>query len=181
MRMFNRGHQKLSNDLDIIQILKTLRELKIVMNFIKNKHSDVMIDLNQSKHHIINLENDDWEWEESNAREAVYMVKKDPTSEDLDVDDISDENSETSKSHPKSKDSGKDSSSSSSSSERSESEDDNTISDIAASQEKSQPKKIAEDFNEDFDDISESNENKQEIMTNKAGPISFDRKNDNQT
>jgi hypothetical protein len=45
----------------VINIFKTIQELKVMFNYYRTRHSDLMIDINSSRKSVINLEDDKWE------------------------------------------------------------------------------------------------------------------------
>lgn len=61
--MYYSGKKKIDKDFDILKIMKDLHEYRILFNYVKNKHSNLMIDVNKSRWNVVNLENDDWSTE----------------------------------------------------------------------------------------------------------------------
>ena len=43
--------------------MKDLHEYRILFNYVKNKHSNLMIGVNSSRWNVVNLEKDDWSTE----------------------------------------------------------------------------------------------------------------------
>ena len=157
---------------------KDFNDLKALFKYYKEKHSNVMIDVNQSckKDTVINAEADDWEAE----RPAVYLTQFKPfherskSSDDHDVSEGSATSSSSSKRLSGSK-------------EKSHSGKSDTSSSPSKSKEKAGPSQSSDhdddtlpdadqNLAEDFDDISETvdQDSKPEIKTSNPGPASFD-------
>lgn len=62
-KLYYTGKRKIDKDFDILKIMKDLHEYRILFNYVKNKHSNLMIDVNSSRWNVINLEKDDWSTE----------------------------------------------------------------------------------------------------------------------
>ena len=61
--MNKKGKEKLSEDFNVINIFKTLSDLRVMFDYYRKRHSDLMIDVNSSRKMVINLEDDKWEHE----------------------------------------------------------------------------------------------------------------------
>lgn len=98
VRLFEKGKEKLREDFDVIQLLKSMSNLRILFKQYRLRHSDLMIEVNKSRKNVINLEDDDWEHELE--KQEVYMTRfgTHQTSSDEDSDESEDESaSRTSK------------------------------------------------------------------------------------
>lgn len=62
-RLFYNGKKKIQKDFDILKIMKDLHEYRVLFNYVKNRHSNLMIDVNRSRWNVVNLEEDDWSTE----------------------------------------------------------------------------------------------------------------------
>jgi|TARA_B110000285_G_scaffold207606_1_gene247107 hypothetical protein len=62
-KLYYTGKKKIDKDFDILKIMKDLHEYRVLFNYVKNKHSNLMIDVNRSRWNVVNLEKDDWSTE----------------------------------------------------------------------------------------------------------------------
>ena len=60
-KLMNKGTRKLKADFDLGQILKDLANFRMMFNYYRLRHSDLMIEVNQQRKMVLNLEDDDWE------------------------------------------------------------------------------------------------------------------------
>ena len=79
-KLFDRGKQKLSKDFDVLKIMKDLHEFRILFEYIKKKHSNLMIDINSSRKNVVNLQDDGWESHQERVepyltRHTTYQTK----------------------------------------------------------------------------------------------------------
>lgn len=61
-KLYYTGKRKIDKDFDILKIMKDLH-YRILFNYVRNKHSNLMIDVNKSRWNVVNLEKDDWSTE----------------------------------------------------------------------------------------------------------------------
>lgn len=72
-KLYDKGKLKLSKDFDVLKIMRDLHEFRILFDFIKRKHSNLMIDVNTTRKNVINLHEDGWESELD--RVEPYLTK----------------------------------------------------------------------------------------------------------
>lgn len=195
VKMWQKGRLKLKEDFDVLKMVKTLQDLRVMFKYYRLKHADLMIEVNANRRSIINLEDDGWETELD--RPQPYMTKFDTYESSSDDLGISDESGSYSRSRDrrsrsdKSAESSDDKSSKSRSKSRvqdlnpsegesseEEDEENNTVQEAPEQRPEAPSKKEAkEDLADqaDFDDINESYEQdrKLEVKQNKPGPTSF--------
>lgn len=86
---------KLKEDFDMVKIIRSMQDMRILFRYYRLKHSDLMIEVNANRRKVINLEDDGWETELE--RTKVTMTKFD-TYESSSDDDLSDESASVSRS-----------------------------------------------------------------------------------
>ena len=91
LKMFDKGKKKLQEDFDLVNLHKTLHDLRVMFKFYRLKNSDLMIEVNRSRHTTLNLEDDGWEAELDRA--VPYLTKfehsyESKSSDKLDDDDV---------------------------------------------------------------------------------------------
>lgn len=172
-RLYHRGQQKLAKDFDVLKIMKDLHHYRILFDYVKKKHSNLMIDVNSSRKNVINLHDDGWEFELERC--DPYLTKHE-TYQTRSSDEQSDK-SETSEApsqpssqvsrsehepRPRSPTSTSKSESAWSAPKEPENENTETV-----------PEDV-EQFKEDFDDINESEHKEKNIYDSRAGQASFE-------
>ena len=96
-KLYYTGKSKIDKDFDILKIMKDLHEYRIMFNYVKNKHSNLMIDVNSSRWNVVNLEKDDWSTELE--RVEPYLTRHNTYQSSSSSDDIDkSESSQASKS-----------------------------------------------------------------------------------
>lgn len=93
--MWQKGRLKLKEDFDMVKIIRSMQDMRILFRYYRLKHSDLMIEVNANRRKVINLEDDGWETELE--RTKVTMTKFD-TYESSSDDDLSDESASVSRS-----------------------------------------------------------------------------------
>jgi len=63
LKLQHKGKEKLKEDFDVVRILKTLADLRVMFRYYRFRHSDLMIEVNSSRKNVINLDDDEWEHE----------------------------------------------------------------------------------------------------------------------
>lgn len=93
-RLYDKGKQKLAKDFDVLKIMKDLHEFRILFDFVKRKHSNLMIDINTTRKNVINLQDDGWELELE--RVEPYLTKHTTYQTRSSDEDMGSDKSETS-------------------------------------------------------------------------------------
>ena len=87
-KLYYTGKSKIDKDFDILKIMKDLHEYRILFNYVKNKHSNLMIDVNRSRWNAVNLERDNWSTELE--RVEPYLTRHNTYQSSSSSDDNSD-------------------------------------------------------------------------------------------
>jgi hypothetical protein len=70
-------------DFDLKKMHVDLRNLRVLSDFYKMKHCDIMIDINSCRKNVINLENDDWHVEKITPYLTRFDTYQTKSSDDL--------------------------------------------------------------------------------------------------
>jgi len=101
--MWRKGREKLKEDFNILKIFKSIHDFRVMFKYYREKHAELMIDVNSNRRSVINLEDDEWESELDRAK--PYMTKFDTFQSSSDNVDGSDDYSRSySGSYSRSKD-----------------------------------------------------------------------------
>jgi hypothetical protein len=172
IKLYDKGQQKMMEDFDVCKLMKHIHNLTVLFRFYRLKHSDLMVEVNSSRRRILNLEDDDWENELEKKQTVLTRFNTHETSSS-----DSDTSESASKSSKKKSARSVSSVTSDSASVKKSDRDEDTFSENTVPEDKViLVREDPEGF--DFDDINETAEDKpkNEVHTNKAGPISFDAK-----
>jgi hypothetical protein len=69
--LWNKSNSKLKEDFDIVEILRKLNDFLAMFKYYREKHSDLMIDINSNRRNIVNMEDDEWSTELEKTRGTI--------------------------------------------------------------------------------------------------------------
>ena len=69
--MWNKSKSKLKEDFDIVEILRKLNDFRAMFKYYREKHSDLMIDINSNRRNVVNMEDDEWSTELEKTRGTI--------------------------------------------------------------------------------------------------------------
>jgi hypothetical protein len=56
-----KGNNKLTEDFDGARIIRDLNDMKVLFNYYKERHCNVMIEVNKQTSNVLNIEDDGWD------------------------------------------------------------------------------------------------------------------------
>ena len=87
--MWNKSKNKLKEDFDIVEIMKKLNEFRVMYKYYREKHSDLMIDINSNRRNVVNMEDDEWSTELEKTLGTITKFNNDKIISDNNVNDVS--------------------------------------------------------------------------------------------
>jgi hypothetical protein len=87
--LWNKSKNKLKEDFDIVEIMKKLNEFRVMYKYYREKHSDLMIDINSNRRNVVNMEDDEWSTELEKTLGTITKFNKDKSISDNNVIDVS--------------------------------------------------------------------------------------------
>lgn len=69
--------------------MKKLNEFRVMYKYYREKHSDLMIDINSNRRNVVNMEDDEWSTELEKTLGTITKFNKDKSISDNNVNDVS--------------------------------------------------------------------------------------------
>jgi hypothetical protein len=70
-------------------MMKKLNDFRVLFKYYREKHSDLMIDINSNRRSVVNMEDDEWSTELEKTRGTITKFNKDNSVSDNIVNDVS--------------------------------------------------------------------------------------------
>jgi hypothetical protein len=86
--LWNKSKSKLKEDFDIIEILRKLNDFRAMFKYYREKHSDLMIDINSNRRNVVNMEDDEWSTELEKTRGTITKFYKENSVSENNVNDV---------------------------------------------------------------------------------------------
>lgn len=89
INLWNKSKNKLREDFDIVEIMKRLNDFRVLFKYYREKHSDLMIDINSNRRNVVNMEDDNWSTELEKTRGTITKFNSGKSISDNNVNDVS--------------------------------------------------------------------------------------------
>ena len=89
INLWNKSKNKLREDFDIVEIMKKLNDFRVMFKYYREKHSDLMIDINSNRRNVVNMEDDNLSTELEITRGTITKFNTGKSVSDNNINDVS--------------------------------------------------------------------------------------------